>query len=98
MKAIKEFEPGHVAYWADLDPQPALFGSPEEVAVGVEPAMALVTKATEEADFGMQVVRVAWKPTEEDLLNLAAGGTVWLSTWGGLPMHMLEVQPPWPTT
>lgn len=40
------------------------------------------------------VVRVPWKPDEIELMHLAQGGTIWLSTWGGLPPHMLEVQEP----
>jgi hypothetical protein len=31
---------------------------------------------------------------EIELAALAHGGTIWLSTWGGLPAHQLEVQAP----
>lgn len=40
------------------------------------------------------VVRVAWELDEIELARLAKGGTLWLSTWGGLPVHMLEVVEP----
>lgn len=43
---------------------------------------------------GRGVVRTAYKLDEIELAHLARGGTLWLSCWGGLPVHMLEVQPP----
>lgn len=44
-------------------------------------------------DHGL-VVRVPWVLFEIDLAHLAQGGTLWLSTWGGLPPHSIEVQEP----
>lgn len=43
---------------------------------------------------GALVVRVAWTLNEIDLMHLATGGTLWLSTWGGLPPHAIHVEPP----
>jgi hypothetical protein len=82
-----------LAYWADLDPHPATFTGPGEVEAGVKPCEALVTRDSHGDEFG-DVVRVPWQPTEIELAMLARGGTIWLSTWGGLPMHMLEVVGP----
>lgn len=31
--------------------------------------------------------------TPAEIAALAAGGTIWLSTWGGLPPHQIEVAP-----
>lgn len=76
-----------MAYWADLNPRPSLFTAPGEVEAGVEPCPGIITDGDQ---FG-QVVRVAWVLDEIELAHLAQGGTLWLSTWGGLPMHMLEV-------
>jgi hypothetical protein len=36
-------------------------------------------------------IKVAWTPSEADLAILQAGGTIWLTTWSGLPPHYLEV-------
>lgn len=53
-------------------------------------AGAVLTKNAE----GQIIVRVPWKISDDEILALLSGGTIWLSTWGGLPPHMLEVQPP----
>lgn len=91
MQILSEFTEDHVAYWAHLDPRPATFRAPE----GVEDcgdAEVIITRSDASADE--QVVRVAWKPDEIELAALAQGGTIWLSTWGTLLPHMLEVQAP----
>jgi hypothetical protein len=41
-------------------------------------------------EFG-KVSRVPWTLDDDEIARLAGGGTLWLSCWGGLPMHMLEV-------
>lgn len=82
-----------LGYWSELDPQPRTFTGPGEIEAGVEPCQALVTEDQLGNQFG-QVVRVPWMLDEIELAKLAKGGTLWLSTWGGLPMHMLEVQAP----
>jgi hypothetical protein len=82
--------PEALAYWADLNPRPAIFTAPGEMP-GCAPCPALVTDTT--VGDGAQVVRVAWQLDEIELAHLARGGTLWLSVWGGLPPHMLEVQP-----
>ena len=45
---------------------------------------------------GENVVRVPVVLDAGELELLEAGGTLWLSTWGGLPAWMLEVAPPPP--
>lgn len=80
-----------LAYWSALNPRPATFGPPlgsEDVA----PCPAIVT--TDDMASGHDVVRVPWQLDEIELVHLAKGGTLWLSMWGGLPPHMLEVQEP----
>lgn len=77
-------------YWSSLNPRPVTMTGPGEVDAGIEPCPALVTDGDQ---FG-QVVRVPWELDEIELAALAKGGTLWLSTWGGLPVHMLEVQAP----
>ena len=37
------------------------------------------------------VVRVAWAITDEEIEALKESKTLWLSTWGGLPAHSIEV-------
>lgn len=77
-------------YWRELNPRPATFSGPGEVDAAIEPCPGVVTDGDE---FG-PVVRVAWELDEIELAHLARGGTLWLSTWGGLPIHMMEVQEP----
>lgn len=94
MEIVNDLKPEHLLYWRDFDARVSVFTAPSERAVGIEPAVGVVTQPKEPADLGVPCVRVAWKPDEIDLAHLAHGGTIWLSTWGGLPPHMLEVQPP----
>lgn len=96
MDILKNLTPEHVDYWRTVDPDPQVrvFTAPAEIEVGIEPAVGLVTQPQDAADLGVPCVRVAWKPDEIDMANLIHGGTIWLSTWGGLPPHMLEVQAP----
>lgn len=94
MDIVKQITDDHLAYWRDYDCKVATFTAPEEQAVGIEPAVGIVTAPQDASDLGMPCVRVAWKPNEIEVAQLAKGGTIWLSTWGGLPPHMLEVQEP----
>lgn len=89
MKIVNEIEEHHLAYWADLKPRRITMKAPDGMD-GCDDCAAVGTISV----FGEPVIRVAWKPEPGDLVNLIAGGTVWLSTWGGLPPHMLEVQAP----
>lgn len=96
MDIVNDLGPEHLAYWSNVDPEAKVctFTTPDERAVGIEPAVGIVTAPRDAADLGVPCVRVAWKPNEVDMANLIHGGTIWLSTWGGLPPHMLEVQAP----
>lgn len=94
MDIVREFTDEQIAYWSDFDAKVATFSAPEEREVGIEPALGIITQPQDALDLGVPCVRVAWKPNEVDLAHLARGGTIWLSTWGGLPPHMLEVQAP----
>mgnify|MGYP007082280410 CR=1 FL=1 len=82
-----------MAYWQDLQPRAAVISGPGELDAGIEPCPALITSDNGPVPLG-QVVRVPWTLDEIELVHLAKGGTLWLSTWGGLPIHMLEVQAP----
>lgn len=76
-------------YWGPLAPRFVMMTGPGEVESGIEPCPAIAT-----TDEGSTVVRVAWELDELELAHLARGGTLWVSTWGGLPVHSLHVQPP----
>jgi hypothetical protein len=91
---VQELAAEHIAYWREYEARISVFTAPEEQEVGIEPAVAIVTEPRTPQDLGVSCVRVAWKPDEIELAHLAQGGTIWLSCWGGLPPHMLEVQPP----
>ena len=76
-------------YWSDLNPRNVLISGPDEFDIPACPA--LITDGND--DHG-DIVRVPWTLDEIELAHLARGGTLWLSTWGGLPIHMLEVSQP----
>lgn len=76
------------AYWClrDMSSQRSVvIGGPEE-GPDVIPCPALVA-----SDANM--VHVAYQLDEIELAALARGGTLWLTTWGGLPIHLVEVVP-----
>lgn len=81
-----------LAYWADQYPHLVTFTAPPGMPE-CEAAQALVTQVPETSE---RAVRIPWQLDEIDLAHLAQGGTLWLSTWGGLPPHMLEVAAPPP--
>lgn len=75
-----------IDYWTDRDGDVSLMsviGGPEE-GDGVIPCPALVNSA-------QRVVHVAYRLDEIEVARLANGGTLWLTTWGGLPIHLVEV-------
>lgn len=80
--------PTDLDYWREHNPRPTTFTPPTGLA-DAEPCEAIVTDVGDE----VAVVRVPWSLSAEEVEQLAAGGTLWLSTWGGLPPHQLEVQP-----
>lgn len=86
-----EPSPAQLAFWAEVDPHGVTIGGPAE-GPDVVPCPAVVTFP--EGRGAPPVLRVAWRLDEIELAQLARGGTLWLSTWGGLPIHQIEVQPP----
>jgi hypothetical protein len=82
----EEITDDHVAYWAGHVVKAVTFQGDGD---SVGDVRALITTDHD----GTQAVRVPWKLNEIELAQLARGGTIWLSVWGGLPPHMLEVQP-----
>lgn len=94
MDIVREFTDAQRAYWSEYEATETIFTAPDEQEVGIEPARGIVTLPRDEQDLGVACVRVAWKPDEIDLAHLARGGTIWLSTWGQLPVHSLQVQAP----
>lgn len=89
MIGLTELTADHLAYWRTAHPDASVvtFHPPSDLDdCGACPGV--VTHAPN----GTAIVRVAWTPDVTDLAKLRAGGILWLSTWGGLPPHMLEVQ------
>lgn len=75
-------------YWEGRDEcpqQPVVMGGPEE-GPDVIPCPCLVAR-------GVNCVHVAYRLDEIEVAALAQGGTLWLTTWGGLPIHLIEVVP-----
>jgi len=70
---------GGVIFGADM-------GGPEE-APDVFPCPVLVYDSP-----NGRMITVAWELNEIELMQLVEGGTLWLTTWGGLPIHTLEVK------
>ena len=91
MNIVSEFTADQIAYWSarHLEAQPSVMACPPGMP-DCEPAAVILTRD----EYGARVVRVGWKPNEIELAHLAQGGTLWLSQWGGLAPHMLEVQAP----
>lgn len=80
--------PEEIAAWTDFDGAPqAVFsiGGPEE-APDVRACPALVSDGPD----GVRV-HVAHQLDEIEVAQLATGGKLWLTTWGGLPIHSLVV-------
>jgi len=79
-------------YWADLHPRVVTYAADDP---DTSPCPAIITTVPDPfGKVGPTVVRVPWELSEIELMHLAKGGTLWLSTWGGLPPHMLEVSAP----
>lgn len=80
-------------YWreerGDAASQHVVIGGPEE-GDDVIPCPALAG-LTEMDGHLVQIVHVPYELDEIELAALAQGGTLWLTTWGGLPVHRLEV-------
>lgn len=73
-------------YWSERDGSDVarvVIGGPAE-GPDVIPCPAIVSVAA-----GM--IHVAYRLDEIELAALAQGGTLWLTTWGPLPIHLLEV-------
>lgn len=60
-----------------------VLGGPEEGS-DVIPCPTVVS-------FDAGLCRVAYQLDEIELAHLARGGTLWLTTWGLLPVHLLSV-------
>ena len=79
----------HVDFWTEKDdghvPKRVTLGGPAE-GPDVIPCPALIA-----SEVGC--VHVAYQLDEIELAALAQGGTLWLTTWGMVPVHLLEVQP-----
>lgn len=79
-------------YWASLNPLPVTYVAGRS---DTTPCPAIITTTDDPHGVdGRTVVRVPWQLSEIELTHLAHGGTLWLSTWGGLPAHSLDVQAP----
>lgn len=84
-----EATPEGEAWWTERDgcqQWRQVIGGPAE-GPDVIPCPALIAG-------GVNCVHVAFKLDEIEVAHLARGGTLWLTTWGGLPIHLVEVQPP----
>ena len=77
--------------WLEHDGAPSrivVLGGPEE---GPE-VIPCPTLLAQDAPGG-PLFHVAYRLDEIELAHLAQGGTLWLTTWGGLPIHRLDVLP-----
>lgn len=83
----REVTEAEAIYWSDRDGGSdvarVVIGGPEE-GPDVIPCPAVVSP-----EAGM--IHVAYALDEIELAALAQGGTLWLTTWGPLPVHLLEV-------
>jgi hypothetical protein len=77
------------AYWAALEAGTLLAVDIDPPAGHPEVAPCPVVLNVDDSTF-----HVAWVLDEVELAHLARGGTLWVTTYGVLPPHRLEVQPP----
>lgn len=88
----REITQADLDYWADQSPRIVVFAADDP---DTSPCPAVVTETNDPYGVvGQTVVRVPWALNEIEMMHLVKGGTLWLSTWGGLPPHMIEVQAP----
>lgn len=80
-------------YWADHHPVAIVIGGPPSEPDCI-PCPALITCTPGVLTGTDKAIRVPYELDEIELAHLARGGTLWLTAWGGLPIHMLEVQAP----
>lgn len=90
MDIVNDLQPEHLAYWQQRCPEAKriVMNRPPDLD-NCDDCGAIATHT----DDGL-VIRVAWTPSGDELRQLAAGGLIWLSSWGGLFPHNLQVQPP----
>jgi hypothetical protein len=79
--------PVDIAYWGPLKPFVVEY-APDDDTFQACPAIQTI----DSQGLMETVVRVPWTLSPEELEGLANGGTLWLSTFGGLPPHALHVQ------
>jgi hypothetical protein len=86
----------HLAYWRRetqlVEPFVRIIGGPSE-APDVVPCHTVMSVQREEEGQGEIEFHVPMKLDDDELIALAHGGTLWLTTWTYLPIHRLEVQP-----
>jgi hypothetical protein len=89
----RDIVPADLDYWSAVHPLPVTYAA-DDPTFDPCPALRTLDSEIDGKRSGATVVRVPWTLEPEEVEHLAAGGTLWLSTWGGLPPHMLEVQAP----
>lgn len=76
-----------ITYWEQRDGRPQnpvlITDQPEE---NTTPCPALLS-----IDDGQAVGHVAYDLSPDELAELVRGGRLWLTTWGGVPIHRVEV-------
>lgn len=82
----REATDAEVAYWDERDD-----GGHEHLVIGGPAEGPDVIPCHAIAGYGCPAVHVAYELDEIEVAKLAHGGTLWLSTWGGLPIHRVEV-------
>lgn len=83
--------PADIDHWTSEDghaPTPVVIGGPEE-GPEVIPCPTLV--GVDDQFAGARVFHVPYELNEIEVAALAQGGTLWLTTYGGLPIHRVEV-------
>lgn len=91
MTQPREIRQADLDYWADYAPRPVTYAADDPTFL---PCPAIQTSVNDTDVGGGVVVRVPIELNEIELTHLAKGGTLWLSTFGGLPPFQIEVQEP----
>lgn len=95
MKPVRA-TPEQQNWWDERDGAPntlLVIGGPAE-GPDVIPCPTVVSDPVAMGDHVGRIFHVALQLDEIEVAHLAQGGTLWLTTWGGLPIHLVEVEPP----
>lgn len=87
----------HLAYWRRddqlVEPFVQVIGGPEE-GPDVNPCPTAISAHVDDLGNRSVEYHIPLRLDEIELAHMAQGGTLWLTTYGVIPIHRVEVQAP----